>query len=155
MRNLLIVIIMGILGLSTLATFLYGRKDSTIMKDSVKESGFGLTVNTDKANYASGEPVVITLKVFNFTQEKVTFHFRNAQRFDFFIESEEGKELWRWSDGRMFAQVLGEETLAPGREEITYTASYKGKLEPGTYKITGILVDKEKPMSGSITIEVK
>ena len=55
----------------------------------------------------------------------------------------------------MFAMVLGEETLGPTNPEIIYTAEYKGKLIPGYYKITGILVAKDRPMSGSIIIEVK
>ena len=55
----------------------------------------------------------------------------------------------------MFAMVLGEEVLGPNNSEVTYTAEYKDKLSPGYYKVTGIFVAQEKPMSGSIIIEVK
>jgi len=51
--------------------------------------------------------------------------------------------------------VLGEETLGPDNPEVTYTAQYKSELSPGYYKITGILVATDRPMTGSITITVK
>jgi len=78
-----------------------------------------------------------------------------SQRYDFIIEDEEGNEVWRWSKDMMFAMVLGEETLGPTNTEITYTAEYSDKLSPGYYKITGIFLAKDRPMSSSIFIEVK
>ncbi|GAH50127.1 unnamed protein product [marine sediment metagenome] len=55
----------------------------------------------------------------------------------------------------MFAMVLGEESLRPNNPEVTYTAEYKDKLNPGYYKVTGIFIAREKLMSGNIIIEVK
>ena len=55
----------------------------------------------------------------------------------------------------MFAMVLGEETLGSTNIEIIYAVEYKGKFNPGYYKITGIFIAQGKPMSGSIIIEVK
>lgn len=63
--------------------------------------------------------------------------------------------MWRWSDGRMFAMVLGEETLCPGKERLSYTVKYEGALSPGRYKITGLLVARNRPMSASLTVEVR
>ena len=97
----------------------------------------------------------MTLRVSNYTQEDITFHFNISQRYDFIIEDEEKNEIWRWSKDMMFAMVLGEEVLGPNNSEVTYTAEYKDKLSPGYYKVTGIFVAQEKPMSGSIIIEVK
>ena len=88
----------------------------------------------------------MTLRVSNYTKEDITFHFNISQRYDFIIEDEEKNEIWRWSKDMMFAMVLGEEVLGPNNSEVTYTAEYKD---------TGIFVAQEKPMSGSIIIEVK
>ncbi len=55
----------------------------------------------------------------------------------------------------MFVIVLGEETLGSANPEIIYTVEHKGKLSSGYYKIIGILVTQDRPMSGSIIIEVK
>ena len=105
--------------------------------------------------YSNGEPIKMTLRVSNYTKEDITFHFNTSQRYDFIIEDEEGNEAWRWSKDRIFAMVLGEETLGPTNTEIIYTVEYRSKLNSGYYKITGVFVAQEKAISGSIIIEVK
>jgi len=120
-----------------------------------QKTQYGILLSTDNVVYQSGEIITIKLKVFNYSTETIDFHFNSSQRYDFIIEDEKGNEVWRWSDGRMFAQMLGEEILGLNNPVIIYAAEYKGKLSPGYYKITGILVAKDRPMSGSITIEVK
>jgi hypothetical protein len=45
--------------------------------------------------------------------EAAELHFSDGQRFDVTVEAD-GEEVWRYGAGRMFAQALGSETLAPG-----------------------------------------
>ncbi len=116
---------------------------------------YGISMMTDKMSYSVGEPITMTLKIFNYTEEDIVFHFNTSQRYDFIIEDEEGNKIWCWSQDRMFAMVLGEETLEPNNPEVTYTAEYKDKLSLGYYKITGILAAKDRPMSGNVIIIVK
>ena len=116
---------------------------------------YGISMMTDKMSYSVAEPIIITLKIFNYTEEEITFHFNTGQRYDFVIEDKEGNEIWRWSKDRMFAMMLGEEVLGPTNPEVIYTAEYKGKLSPGYYKITGIFVAQDRPMSGNVIIIVK
>lgn len=116
---------------------------------------YGISMSTDKMSYSVGESITMTFKVCNYTEDDTTFNFNTSQRYDFIIEDEEGNEIWRWSQDMMFAMVLGEETLEPNNPEVTYTVEYKDKLSPGYYKITGVLVAQDRPMSGSIIIVVK
>ena len=116
---------------------------------------YGIYISTDKLNYSVGEPIKMTINIFNYTEEDITFHFNTSKRYDFVIEDEEGNDIWRWSQDIMFAMVLGEEILGPNNPEVIYVAEYKDRLSPGYYKIIGIFVAQEKPMSGSIIIEVK
>ena len=116
---------------------------------------YGISMMTDKMSYSVGEPIIIALKIFNYTEEEIIFHFNTGQRYDFIIEDEEGNKVWRWSKDRMFAMVLGEEILGLDNPEIIYMAEYKGKLSQGYYKITEVLVAQDRSMSGSIIIEVK
>jgi hypothetical protein len=132
-----------------------GEEVSEIEGKDVRDSRFGVWLTTDWAVYTPEQPVNIEFCVFNRTGEEITFYFRNAQRYDFTIEDEEGKEVWRWSKDMMFAMVLGEENLGPNNPEVTYTAEYSDKLSPGYYKITGIFVAQDRPMSGSIVVEIK
>ena len=120
-----------------------------------RNMNYGISITTDKMSYSVGEPIMMTLKILNYTKEDIVFHFNTSQRYDFIIEDEEGSEIWRWSKDRMFAMMLGEEILGPNNPEIIYTAEYKGKLRPGYYKVTGIFVAQDRPMSGNVIIIVK
>jgi len=120
-----------------------------------RNMNYGISIMTDKMSYSVGEPIMMTIKIFNFTEEDIVFHFSTSQRYDFIIEDEKGNKIWRWSEGRMFAQMLGKESLGQHNPEVIYRAEYKDRLSPGYYKITGIFVAKDRPMSGNIIIMVK
>lgn len=147
---LLIVIVVVVFSSIGLWMIAYGNTTS-----EERNMNYGISMSTDKMSYSVGEPIKMTFKIFNCNEEDVVFHFNTSQRYDFIIEDEEGNEVWRWSKDMMFAMALGEEILRPTNSEVIYKAEYKGKLSPGYYKITGVFIAQEKPMSGSIIIEVK
>jgi len=151
MKIVILVIIVTVVFLS-LGIWLIASGNTT---SEERNMNYGISMMTDKMNYSVGEPIIMTVKIFNYTKEDIIFHFNTAQRYDFIIEDEEGNEIWRWSQDRMFAMVLGEEILGPTNTEITYTAEYQGNLSSGYYKVTGVLVAKDRPMSGNIIIIVK
>ena len=115
----------------------------------------GVRLSTDKHMFRAGEPITFTLSLFNHTSEPLTLRFRNAQRYNFLIENEAGKLVWRWSDGKMFAQMLGQVVLGPENPEVVYTETYTGQLAPGRYTLTGKLTDQDGFASASLTITVK
>jgi hypothetical protein len=78
----------------------------------------------------TGQPVKFTFTVTNTGDNPVSLQFRDACKADFVV-SEDSEEHWRWSQGRMFAQVLQETSLAPGEEE-TFEATWDDP-ETGTY----------------------
>ena len=144
---IIVVVVFSILGLGLRA---YGN--TTLEERNVS---YGISMSTNKMSYSVGEPIKMTLKIFNYTEEDIAFHFNTSQRYDFIIEDEEENEVWSWSKDRMFAMVLGEETLRPDNPEIIYTVEYKGKLSSDYYKVTGYFVAQDKPMSGNVVIMVK
>jgi len=150
--KIIILVIIAVMVFSTLGLWLTAYGNST---SEGKNISYGISMSTDKMNYSVGEPIIITLKIFNYTEEDIAFHFNTSQRYDFIIEDEKGNEIWCWSKERMFAMVLGEEILGPHNQEAIYTVEYKGKRSSGYYKVMGVLVAKDRPMSGSIIIEVK
>ena len=149
-----VAVLAGVFGLAT-AGWGGGEEIFVQTNDAMAELTFGVSLTTDKAIYAAGEGIVMELIVFNRTAESLTFDFRDAQHYDFIIEDTEGNSVWRWAEGRMFIQVLGEETLGPGREEVVYTGTYAGPLEPGDYKVIGALVSYNRPLSASLTITIE
>ena len=93
----------------------------------------------------------LTLAVENDGDEPVTLDFRDSQQAEFVAYDEDGTEVWRWSDGRMFAQVLTSETLAPG-ETAEYDATWQSAPD-GTYRIEAWLVAENVDASAEMTVE--
>ena len=150
--KIIILVIIAVVVFSGLGLWLVAYGNIT---SEERNMNYGISMSTNKISYSVDEPIKMTLKVFNYTQEDITFQFNASQRYDFIIEDEEGNKIWRWSEDKMFTMMLGEEILGPTNPEVIYTAEYKGKLSPGYYKVTGIFVAQEKPMSSGIIIEVK
>jgi hypothetical protein len=150
--KIIILVIIAVMVFSGLGLWLIAYGNTT---SEEKNMNYGISMSTDKMSYSVGESITMTLKIFNYTEEDIAFQFNTSQRYDFIIEDEKGNEIWRWSKDRMFAMVLGEEILGLNNPEVIYTAEYEDKLSPGYYKVTGILVAQDRPMSGSIIIEVK
>ncbi|MBI5599389.1 MAG: hypothetical protein HY890_06590 [Deltaproteobacteria bacterium] len=122
---------------------------------SASENGTGLTLVTDKPVYSAGEPVKITLRVFNRAGKDVTLYFTSAQRYDFVIKDREGRDLWRWGEGRMFAAAAGTETIGPKRPAIIYSEKFGDALKPGFYGVAGLTTDRDKTFSAETKIEIK
>jgi hypothetical protein len=104
-----------------------------------------VTVEVDitERGYALLEPVVMSLKVTNNRKEDLILTFPTAQRYDFIVEK--GKQIvWIWSEGRMFAQAIGRETIGAGETvsyEIVWDQSGLENIRPplGAYTVQGIL----------------
>lgn len=116
---------------------------------------FAVSLATDRPVYARGEPIRIVFEVANHTAAPVTLDFASAQRFDLAIADESGAEVWRWSAGRMFAQMLGQEVLGPETGRLSYEAIFAGALGPGRYRIEARLTDRSGDFSASLGVEVK
>jgi hypothetical protein len=84
-----------------------------------------------------------TLKACNTGPETVERHFPDAQRYDFAVKRNDDV-VWRWSDGRSFAQVTGREEWEPG-ECKTWKETWDGMTTSGApapsgeYEAVGVL----------------
>ena len=81
-------------------------------------SDLGLTLKTDRADYATGQPVLITLTETNLTDHNVTV--AHGPSTDGFMISQAGTELWR-SNPRINPMLLVNEVVPPG-QSLTRTA---------------------------------
>lgn len=75
-------------------------------------------LSTDGFIYKAGATIQMKLLVRNDDSVPVRLPFRSAKQYDFWLIDDGGKEVWRWSRGKMFAQVLMERTLAPGEQYL-------------------------------------
>ncbi len=121
----------------------------------VDRSGLAVALTTDKAVYAPGEPVRMVLEVTNRSKTPIVLDFASAQRFDVLISDEGGAEVWRWSARRMFAAVLGRETLESDNPRIVYEARVARGLDPGAYRIRAWITGTTPHFSASLGIRVR
>lgn len=88
------------------------------------------------------QEIEATFSVRSATEVPVRVTFNSGQSYDFRLRDSEGKELWRWSSGRMFAMVVIEKELGPDgwtfREKIPLHAE-GSNLAPGRYQVVAEL----------------
>jgi hypothetical protein len=56
-----------------------------------------------------------------------------------------GREVWRWSRGRLFTQVMQNKLLGAG-DTVTYAERWK-RPAPGTYRVVATLRSENHPIS--------
>ncbi|QDP39930.1 BsuPI-related putative proteinase inhibitor [Radiobacillus deserti] len=84
---------------------------------------------------------VYTLK--NQTEKPVKLDFTSSQRYDFSVETKEGKQVYLYSSTASFIQALGEEEIKQA-EELSYTLDLNQLgLSSGDYVLTAWMTPKE------------
>lgn len=77
------------------------------------------------------------LSLRNTTDKPVRLAFPSGQRYDLELKNQRGDVVCRWSEGRAFNMMLGEEIIGPGERNYVVTvrlADKEGKpLAPGKY----------------------
>jgi hypothetical protein len=101
----------------------------------------------------SGDSVRLILHVTNSGVEPVRLSFPTSQRYDFVIETPEGDEVWRWSDGMSFLQALSQETLAPGDSWDMEAVWDPGERE-GEFVATGEITARERELRQRATFRL-
>ena len=102
-----------------------------------------LAVTLSVKDRSSGRGADLTLKACNQSNESVSRDFATSQRYDFEV-SKNGAVVWKYSEGRAFAQMVGDESWAP-KQCKTWTATWDGMRSsgglagPGTYEVVGVL----------------
>ena len=98
----------------------------------------------------TADGVELELTVANEGDGAVTLSFRDAQRAEF-VATDDG-EVWRWSDGQMFAMAVGSETLAPS-ERASYEAVWPD-APPGEYVVRAWLTAEDADATAETTVTV-
>jgi hypothetical protein len=129
-----------------------GPEPDTGVEARSETGDVSLLLRAKKQVFAQGEPLELTLEVMNQGPRPVTLRFPSAQRNDLLIHNAQGQEVWRWSSERMFAQVLGVETLAPNGGKLTYHVVMRETLPRGTYTVIGVVPAIDAHLSARLEI---
>jgi hypothetical protein len=79
------------------------------------------------------------LTVRNSRLEPLTLNFGSSQRFDLAVKDEQGREVYRWSEGKAFLLVFGSEQLGTGERNYVISVPLVSRsgaaLPPGHYAV--------------------
>ena len=109
---------------------------------------------TSKFTVNSNHGVELNLDVRNNTTKMTELEFANGQTHDFVVTDESGKEVWRWSDGRMFTQAM-QNKLVKGRETATFGEFWDAKDVHGKFTATATLLSENHPVVEMVEFELK
>jgi len=86
-----------------------------------------------------------TLNVRNNTTKMLELRFPDGQTHDFVVKDFTGKEVWRWSEGRMFTSAMRSETLR-GKGETVFEESWQTNGQHGSFTAVAILRSDNFPV---------
>ena len=113
--------------------------------------GVTMTFTVKPARSDVGRAVRLAMRLTNNTGRAEKLTFTSGQQYDFWI-TEDGKEIWRWSDDRSFTQAIEERMLAP-QDSLTLAESWTPE-RPGRYVAHGrTTADKYgRALTGELTV---
>lgn len=106
---------------------------------------------------AGGPPVASSLDVRLADEVRFAFHvtnnatkrlelnFPNGLTHDIVVLDEGGREVWRWSAGRMFTQTLQNRVLETD-ETVSYSGSWRPQAAHGTFVAVASLNSEDHPV---------
>lgn len=102
------------------------------------EGPIGIDLSTFGVFFEPGKPIQLAITIA--VREPMTLYYRTSQRYDLAAIDSQGQEVWRWSQGRTFAQVTGEVPLE-ANEMLSFAETWDQRddagqqVSPGNYRI--------------------
>lgn len=91
-----------------------------------------------------GDDVKFSFHVTNRSAKRVELRFPSGQTHDLVVLDPMGREVWRWSRGRMFTQSMQNKMLGAS-DTLTFTESWRPE-RPGTYTAVALLLSQNHPV---------
>lgn len=95
------------------------RPDSAVPTVSPK-NGVTSVVLVDTANGT----VRFAIEVSNGTRKRVELDFPDGRTHDFIVRDDQGREVWRWSEGRLFTQGM-QNRLLDAQDAVVYAERWR------------------------------
>jgi methionine-rich copper-binding protein CopC len=95
-----------------------------------------------------------SLSVANGTGKRVELSFPSGQTHDFVVLDATGREVWRWSDGRLFTQLV-QNQLLEARDVVTYDVRWPTPPSAGRYTLVAVLRSDNHPVEQRVSFAVQ
>jgi hypothetical protein len=98
------------------------------------EGPVGIDLTTYGVFHKQGERVLLTITIA--ASEPITLYYRTTQRYEIVISDAEGKEAWRWSKDKTFAEVM-EQVSLKASETLSFDEAWGQRDNAGQPVPTG------------------
>lgn len=105
------------------------------------------------ANVSVANGVAFSLHVTNVADHSLELNFPNGQTHDFVVLDSVGREVWRWSTGRMFTQALQNKLLG-STETVTYEEKWAPSGLHGPFTAVAILRSSNFPIKEKVAFKL-
>lgn len=92
-----------------------------------------------------GKDIRFFLRVTNHAEKRVELTFPSGQTHDIVVLDTIGREVWRWSAGRIFTQALQNRVLGSS-ETVSYAGAWEPERRAGTYVAVASLRSENYPV---------
>ena len=103
----------------------------------VKSGGISVSLRSDPAVTRAGGTFSLTLVVRNLSGKPFSWTSTSGQTYEFLAFDTAGNEVWRWSRGMAFIQIVTQITIAPSDSEVYKVAWNTAGAAAGLYTIQG------------------
>ncbi len=137
------------------ATVAFAR-GSTMRDDSADDRTHNATIkgktitSAFDVKVADATDVKFSLAVTNFTAKMVEIRFPNGLTHDFYVVDASGKEVWRWSKGRMFTQGI-QNKLLKSRSTTIFDEKWNPEGLVGEFTAVAVLRSDNHPVESRVT----
>jgi hypothetical protein len=128
-----------------------GDEHKTLASKNEKAGKKEVLATTFDVSRPAGEDASLrfALRVVNNTTKMVEINFPDGQTHDFVVNDSTGKEVWRWSEGRMFTQAMRSKTLK-GKDETVFAESWESKGFHGSFTAIATLKSENFPVETKV-----
>ncbi len=99
---------------------------------------------------ADANDVTFSLAVTNFTAKMMELRFPDGRTHDFYVVDASGKEVWRWSKGRMFTQGI-QNKLLKSRSTTIFDEKWNPEGLEGEFTAVAVLRSDNHPVESRVT----
>ena len=93
-------------------------------------------------------------RVTNNASRKLELLFPTGQTHEIVVLDSLDREVWRWSEGRMFTQAL-QNKLLESSATLAWQAAWRAEVPPGRYVAIASLLSENKPLEERVAFEVR
>ena len=120
----------------------------------------------ERRKVVDGPPIVVAFdvkvrdgiefdfRVTNNTPRQVELLFPTGQTHELVVVDSLGREVWRWSEGRMFTQATLNKLLESSATHA-WQAAWRAEVPPGRYVAIASLLSENKPLEQRVSFEVR